>query len=169
MSSFFPCISKQSYFWVTLIFSGHGFGTSRLLFSFFYLKFLCLCYYYYYHYYHQIIFFFKFSHLIYVCWVSYSYYGNSSVTGGNLENNRLQRVLLFPLELSKPAKVVQAATKKIRRKKRRRSTKHGPNLESCLSRDLGDFDQGRFRKPALFRRSLRLLRLKADTSRIKTC
>ena len=79
-------------------------------------------------------FFFKFSHLIYVCWVSYSYYGNGSVTGGNLENNRLQRVLLFPLELSKPAKVVQAATKKIRRKKRRRSTKHGPNLESCLSR-----------------------------------
>ena len=134
MSSFFPCISEQSYFWVTLIFSGHGFGTSRLLFSFFYLKFLCLCYYYYYHYYHQIIFFFKFSHLIYVCWVSYSYYGNGSVTGGNLENNRLQRVLLFPLELSKPAKVVQAATKKIRRKKRRRSTKHGPNLESCLSR-----------------------------------
>ena len=66
--------------------------------------------------------------------MSNSYYGNGSVTGGNLENNRLQRVLLFPLELSKPAKVVQAATKKIRRKKRRRSTKHGPNLESCLSR-----------------------------------
>ena len=65
--------------------------------------------------------------------MSNSYYGNGSVTGGNLENNRLQRVLLFPLELSKPAKVVQAATKKIRRKKRRRSTKHGPNLAGIMS------------------------------------
>ena len=43
------------------------------------------------------------------------------------------------------------------------------NHVSAGRRDLGDFDQGRFRKPALFRRGLRLLRLKADTSRIKTC
>ena len=43
----------------------------------------------------------------------------SSVTGGNLENNRLQRVLLRPLELSKLAKVVQAATKNISRKKKK--------------------------------------------------
>ena len=42
----------------------------------------------------------------------------SSVTGGNLENNWLQRVLLLPLELSKLAKV-QAATKKIDRKKKK--------------------------------------------------
>ena len=39
------------------------------------------------------------------------------VTGGNLENNRLQRVLLLPMESSKPAQVAQAATKKIDRKK----------------------------------------------------
>ena len=43
------------------------------------------------------------------------------------------------------------------------------NYDSTGRRDLGDFDQGWFRKPALFRRSLRLLRLKADTSRMKTC
>ena len=43
------------------------------------------------------------------------------------------------------------------------------NHDSAGRRDLGDFDQGWFRKPALFRRSLRLLRLKADTSRMKTC
>ena len=33
----------------------------------------------------------------------------------------------------------------------------------------GDLDQGRFRKRALFKRGLRLLRLKADASRLKTC
>ena len=33
----------------------------------------------------------------------------------------------------------------------------------------GDLDQGRFGKRALFKRRLRLLRLKADTSRLKTC
>ena len=38
MSSFFPSISEQLYFWVPLIFFGHGFGTSWLLFFFFYLK-----------------------------------------------------------------------------------------------------------------------------------
>ena len=33
----------------------------------------------------------------------------------------------------------------------------------------GDLDQGRFGKRALFKRRLRRLRLKADTSRFKTC
>ena len=56
------------------------------------------------------------------------------VTGENLENNRLQRVLLLPLELSKPAQVVQAATKKIGRTIREWSMIHGPNLEPWLRR-----------------------------------
>ena len=67
-----------------------------------------------------------------------------SVTGGNLENNRLQRVLLLPLELSKPEKVVQAATKKIDRKKESEVRYMVPtsNHDSAGRRDLGDFDQG---------------------------
>ena len=69
----------------------------------------------------------------------------SSVTGGNLENNRLQRVLLLPLELSKLAKVVQAATKKIGRKKKESEVRYmvpTSNHDSAGRRDLGDFDQG---------------------------
>ena len=53
----------------------------------------------------------------------------SLVTRGNLENNWLQQVLLLSLEYSKPVRVVQAATKKIGRKKRKQSMIHGPNLE----------------------------------------
>ena len=48
----------------------------------------------------------------------------SLVTGGNLENNWLQQVLLLSLEYSKPVRVVQAATKKIGRKKRKQSMIH---------------------------------------------
>ena len=38
-------------------------------------------------------------------------------------------VLLLPMELQKPAQVVQAATKKIGRKNRKQSTIHGLNVE----------------------------------------
>ena len=54
------------------------------------------------------------------------------VIGSNLQNNRLQRVLLLPLELSKPAQAVQVSTKKIGKEKRKWNTIYNLNLEPWL-------------------------------------
>ena len=67
----FPTIAEHLSFWATVISIGNGFGTSQLLFFFVLFEircniFLCVCYYHY-HYYHQIIIFFKFTHLIHAC------------------------------------------------------------------------------------------------------
>ena len=59
---------------------------------------------------------------------------------------------------------VASFNQKDRQGKRKRSTIYGLNLKPW-----GDLDQGRFGKRAVFKRGLRLLRLKADTSRLKTC
>ena len=77
----FPTIAEHLSFWVTVISIGHGFGTSQLLFFFVLFEircniFLCVCYYHY-HYYHQIIIFFKFTHLIHAFWVG-QLHGNFS-------------------------------------------------------------------------------------------
>ena len=171
MSSFFPCISEQSYFWVTLIFSGHGFGTSRLLFSFFYLKFLCLCYYYYYHYYHQIIFFSNF-HIWFMFVGSHTHtMAMARSLAAIWRTIGFNEYYSFHWNYRSQQKWCKLQPKRSAGKKEGEVQNMVPtsNHVSAGRRDLGDFDQGRFRKPALFRRSLRLLRLKADTSRIKTC
>ena len=72
------------------------------------------------------------------------------------------------MESSKPAQVAQAATKKIDRKKESGIRYMVPSSNHD-STERGDLDKGRFRKEALFNRSLRPLRLRVDTSHIEAC
>ena len=101
--------------------------------------------------------------------LSDSYHGNGLGHWRQIGEQSASTSTAPSIRIIEASKSGASFNQKIGRKKRKRRTVPTSNHDSAGRRELGDFDQGRFRKPALFRRSLRLLRLKADTSRIKTC